>query len=141
MDDTVYWLLWRFTRKYLGLLKEARWREAKAEFKRSRSNNWKCDICGKKLGKKNQRYLRPSVDHVIPRNILYQLGLVDLIFDLRNLQLTHEICNVKRGDLTIADLPPRIRDKLFAMSSYANTPVTVPTRKAPEGARPVAMST
>ncbi len=107
--NTVYWLLYKGIYHYLGIEVSKAYRKSKKEYHRSLGNTQRiCNLCGEPIKWKDM-----SVDHIISRSIIWETGLVGLIFDHRNFQVAHKLCNVKRGGLTLDDLPDKVRNKLF----------------------------
>jgi 5-methylcytosine-specific restriction endonuclease McrA len=52
----------------------------------------RCGWCHNPIAKKKR-----SVDHIIPRWIFNQLGLIELAIDPDNFQIMHKKCNVEKG--------------------------------------------
>lgn len=116
---TTYWLIWRGLHRHVGLLKNNLYKQARREWLRQHKTQLDCALCGEKID-----WGKVTVDHIIPRKILYEYGLIELIFDSRNFQAAHELCNAKRGDLTIDDLPPAIRYKILDLTSQQKAMVS-----------------
>lgn len=87
---------------YLGKQKTEMYKQARAEFLRS-NHRWICSKCGAKTKKKTK-----SIDHIIPKSILYELELPSLIYDPNNFRLMCTDCNFARGNDT-EELPTNIR--------------------------------
>lgn len=105
-------------RHYLGISVDKEYRQAKRKYYSSLKGKLSCGICGAKMSWKEPR----SLDHIIPKSVIYETGLVGLIFDFRNFRATHPDCNVGRGNLTINDMPDKVRDKLFVFANNTNKP-------------------
>lgn len=117
-DFTILLIVWGY-RHYWGKQRSLLWSKTRKEFlwnKLHRGESMDCEICGEWCPKHDR-----TVDHIIPRNILFEVELVGLEFDHRNLRLAHKKCNSDRGRLTIDDMPDSIRDKLFVLLE-TNTP-------------------
>lgn len=112
MDDEVIVLFMRGLYHYLGKSVSEAYKQSRADYLRA-NTKWRCSICGKRTKKTGN--MGKTIDHIIPKNIIFETGLVGLLFDHRNFRLTHALCNVQRGELTIDDLPDKVRDKLFGL--------------------------
>lgn len=121
-NNTLYWLIWRVTRHTTGLWLNKQYRYQKALYKMEPTNKcWECSICGQRIKNKREQ----SIDHIIPANILWEVELPGLLIDPRNFRSSHQKCNVERGILTINDMSPKVRDKLFALlEKRTNTPTS-----------------
>lgn len=117
-EDITIILFIRGLKHYLGICVDNAYRNAKREYYSSLKGELYCGICGIKMSWKEPR----SLDHIIPKSVIYETGLVGLIFDHRNFRATHVECNVGRGALTINDMPDKVRDKLFVFANNTNTP-------------------
>ena len=125
------YLFWLGLYHWAGKRKNALYRQAKAEWQRNSLNKcWLCAICGKKIPKRQS-----TIDHIIPKNILYEFDLDPMVWDKRNFQAAHQLCNVRRGLLTVDDMPDSIKEKLFALiSTRTNTPSLDKEKRPREGA-------
>jgi len=72
-----------------------------------------CQLCHKKVTKKER-----TIDHIIPKEICYELNMPLLIYDQRNLRRTCGNCNQKRGS-KIHDLPPSVVKRLVELKQQA----------------------
>ena len=75
-------------------------------------DNYKCQICGKKmkmdksdtLGTSRPHLMAPTIDHIIPISIAKQLGWTNIeIHRESNLQSAHLICNIKKSNNAMND--------------------------------------
>lgn len=75
-------------------------------------DNYKCQICGKKmkmdksdtLGTKRPHLLAPTIDHITPVSIAKQLGWTNIeIHKESNLQSAHLICNINKSNKAMND--------------------------------------
>lgn len=107
-DSETLVLFFKGLAHYLGKTVNKVYREAKREYYTSLKGKLECGICGEKMSWKEQR----TVDHIIPKNIIWEYGPAPLYFDVRNFRAAHPDCNSKRGVLTLDDLPLSIKDKL-----------------------------
>lgn len=77
-----------------------RWAREKKAFRRWRithkepSGGYSCWLCNKPI----EHQAEFSLDHVIPKDLIYTYGLSSwLLFDARNLQPAHKVCNSARS--------------------------------------------
>lgn len=68
-----------------------------------------CELCGKHINRTER-----SVDHILPKSVCYDLGLIGMVYDPRNMRMTHTFCNQKR-DQSLEELPDSIKNKIYSM--------------------------
>lgn len=108
-DRFLFWAIYRGLYHYLGLAMNVEYRRVKGEWKSNPRNKiWRCAICDLNINRKSER----TIDHIIPKNLCYELGLPQLIIDERNFRAAHQLCNARRGELTVEDLSPNVLAKL-----------------------------
>ncbi|MFJ6416504.1 HNH endonuclease [Paeniglutamicibacter sp. NPDC091659] len=123
-SDRITVLYCRIRRQQWGQFRNVRYRRAKADYKRAHYTN-RCAICHRKM-KRNE----VTIDHIIPLNICNAYNLPQLEFDHRNFRLVHSICNLQRGNMSLADLPIKLQAKILSVqnsitATYRHVPLLV----------------
>lgn len=97
-----YWLVYRGLYHWICYNNTMRWRSFKLQW-RAR-NRWPmhCSACGVKVkpshGTDKYHPQRLSLDHIIPKSLIYELELYELLYDYDNFCLMCETCNVIKSD-------------------------------------------
>lgn len=116
MKATTYYLFYLGLRHYLGKSVNEQYQISKRYFLRTITgeNCGQCGICFKTV-----EWGEQTIDHIIPKSIIYEYGLLNLLFDHRNFRITHQLCNTTRGD-SMDELPEPIRNKLFSLKQHVS---------------------
>lgn len=109
LNTDILFLIYRYARQYYGLWESNEWRYTKRLFYFQNGYSGVCQLCNKKVNKSDR-----TIDHIIPREICYELSMPLLVYDQRNLRRTCAKCNNKRGS-TINDLPPNVKKRLLML--------------------------
>lgn len=101
-DDYIsYQLLMRWVIRPVASIKLKRYMKRELRYACANSG-YACAICFLPVKKADW-----SIDHIIPQQLCWELGLENLIIDPRNLRLAHKDCNNQRGS-NIDDLPASV---------------------------------
>lgn len=113
-EYTTYWLVYRGLYHWICFYNTLRWRTFKLQWRAKHKWPMRCSACGVKViashGTDKYHPKRLSLDHIIPKSLIYELELYELLYDYDNFCLMCETCNVIKSDakLDISDLPPRL---------------------------------
>lgn len=108
-SDTVVLFFWAL-RHYLGKAVNKTYRQAKREYYTSLKGKLYCGLCGEKMSWNDKR----TIDHIIPKSIIWETGLSGLYFDPRNFQASHEQCNYEKSS-DVSELPKAVIAKLHEL--------------------------
>jgi len=103
------------------------WKRAKKAWLRKNGFPNRCSVCKRKLvqyppWQRRYRANRRTIDHIIPKVLLFELELTELLFDLDNFAIMCDPCNVIKGDakLDIHSLSPELLKKFHAAVDKRN---------------------
>lgn len=109
--ETIYWLYLVGLKHYLGKTINKEVCRAGWEFWENSTQLQRiCGICGEYV-----KFKHRSIDHIIPKSVIYKTGLAGLLYDKRNFRITHRVCNTNRGS-DLSELPPAVIEKLESLT-------------------------
>lgn len=109
MNDYTNLLVYYGLKHVLGKWKSYKMSEVYKKWMRDEKPSRICYLCGKHIP-----YQELSIDHLIPQTVCFQLDMPGLVFDTRNMRLTHKVCNAKKRN-EIKYLPRNVVKKLREM--------------------------
>lgn len=109
MSDSQIVLVFMEARHHMGKMMRDYYRQVRAEYWRELPPGpLRCYLCDKHL-----KWREKTIDHIVPKSVIYETGLVWLIYDKRNFAPAHHRCNANRGELSLKDLPENIQQALI----------------------------
>ena len=91
MNDSEIYLFWLGFKDWFMTRMRRRYSYARLRFVIMHPDGI-CAICGGYIPRRER-----TVDHIIPKSVCIEIGLAGLIYDPRNFQLAHSICNKVRA--------------------------------------------
>lgn len=98
-EPTVYILFYLGMRKYYGKVMNREWRILKKAWRKSNNQPDHCFKCGRLVKRQHRKATETAtIDHIIPKNVIFQLEIPELLFDLNNFQQLCQPCNNKKAN-------------------------------------------
>lgn len=117
------WIFYRGLHHHLGLCVRRQWQYFRRRMLAMRGQPWLCASCGVKcepVRGGRQKRNTVTIDHIIPKSMLFELEIVELLFDEDNMAIYCRQCNSVKGNVLPENIPLTLLCKFQAAIDARN---------------------